>query len=201
MITINIEYRLQNEDKWYSKKLSSEEYFDMDMLDCDEILDVDSIPLHFQSNADYVDIPDNMIQSIITTIYDEEKKETKIITEFRYNRFFIRERIIDMNSEKEYELIVDIQISKDTSDVIRFVRNNMGILEMLFHSRIKELPDGSEQEEKIFWNDNKNYLHEYVEEDNTIIEIQIENLENELERFQLIQNKSGIGFETIRENI
>lgn len=146
-IDVEIKYRYDGSEKWNCKKLTEAEYFDMKYLDENEKPDVDSIPLHFYNNADYLKDSEN-IKQIVTTITDKRAK--KIVTYSVFPDVTIGERYISRTTGVEHEIIVDKTLENNSEwkvyEILRFSRNSNGAFDLVFRTKGKEFPDGSQKE-------------------------------------------------------
>ncbi|EGO63792.1 hypothetical protein [Acetonema longum] len=153
MIDIIIQFQEEGDLDWKAIELTPEDYFDLNYLDQNEILEIDSIPVYNHA-IDYLKNLQKCVNKVISTKITIQEADKQIsITEYYWNnqQNSIVERIDYIRSEKVLELIItSVKVKNDPVvwEIIRFVRID-GILVPQLHSFITDNPDGSQSEEKI----------------------------------------------------
>lgn len=146
---IIIQYKLDGENLWKTFNITPEEYFD---LEEDELIEVDSVPIHNHA-INYIEDCLNKITNTKIVISDENTRRKRIITTTYWNNQenSIIERLDFDNDFCDYnELIIEgkIKDSPPVFEVMRVVREN-DVLIPIYHGFITEMDDGSQVENKI----------------------------------------------------
>lgn len=144
-VSVNIKYKLVNEQSWVNLAISPQEYFD---LEEHEKIEVDSIPIYNHA-LDYINKNKKEIEITQIAIYDHIKHARIIITETFWdnqnNRIIER---IDTGKADEGELIIVESKIRDNPlvyEIIRFNRKDE-ILIPEYHGFITQNSDGSQTE-------------------------------------------------------
>ena len=147
-VSIKIEYKLSNSDKWYLVEFLPDEYFD---LEPNEEVEWDCVPL-YNDTLDYLDIDKTLVKFIKTTIIDIENNISQVFTETFWNQG--NNRIIETNitgSKLYQETIIDIKLKNDppTWELLRYTKEN-NLPKLSYHGFFKDNDDGSQEEEIIY---------------------------------------------------
>ena len=154
-LRILIEYKLNNSSEWHTVELSTEEYFDMDMIDEDEEISWNCIP-EYDHAIEYLDINSSSVSNTSIIISDRESDTNRVIKTTFWNngQNQIIERIDKCSGISSYLMITNTKLQEEPSvrEIMRFSRTN-DVLEIKFHSFIRDNEDGSQTEKIIFPND------------------------------------------------
>lgn len=155
-INIEIEYCLKNSQEWLSFKLNSSQYFE---LEINETIELDCVP-KYNHAIDYIIEYNSNIngQEILATkiilIDFHTKKQRQIQERFWHNskNRIIEKMDLDLTQFQiqDHEVIIETKISDHPPqwEILRLTKQNQ-IMTPIFHSFIKENPDGSETENQI----------------------------------------------------
>ena len=150
-ISISIDYQLIDSLEWCHVDFAPEQYFDLEpgeepSLECS----VEKYP----HTINYLQLLPSQVRATRLFVEDHKNECSQKITEFFWEKGENRlsERKDFLKGKEIYnEMIQELKVRSDppTTDVIRMSRIN-NILSPLFHSRIWDNPDGS-QDETVFW--------------------------------------------------
>lgn len=155
-VLIELQYLLENGQKWHSIKLSASEYFD---LETNEPIELDCIPRYnhaidyIKDNSPHLDINQIIVTKImlIDLVHQQQRQITETFWGYSQNRL-IERKDLDLNTLQiqYHELIIETQIQNNPPlwEILRLSQDN-GIMTPLFHSLIQENSDGSQTETKI----------------------------------------------------
>ncbi|AFY45692.1 hypothetical protein [Nostoc sp. PCC 7107] len=153
-LNIFIDYKLINDLQWHTVEMSPEEYFDTSLLEKDEKLIWNSIP-EYNHAIEYLDIDLCLLSNTRTRIriQDSEFLITLTITTTFWNngQNLIIERIDNALDETKSVMIIQTKLQEDPTvwEIMRFKKKS-DVLELEFHTFIRENEDGSQTEKKIF---------------------------------------------------
>ncbi|OCQ89641.1 hypothetical protein BCD64_16885 [Nostoc sp. MBR 210] len=151
-LNIFIDYKLINDLQWHIVEMSPEEYFDTSLLDEGEQLGWNSIP-EYNHAIEYLNIDQSLVSNTRIRIQDSESLKSLTITTTFWNngQDFIIERIDNALDTTKYVMITQTKLQEDPTiwEIMRFKKNS-DVLEIEFHTFIRENKDGSQTEKKIF---------------------------------------------------
>ncbi|MBD2457444.1 hypothetical protein H6G80_25620 [Nostoc sp. FACHB-87] len=151
-LNIFIDYKLINDLQWHIVEMSPEEYFDTSLLEEGEQLIWNSIP-EYNHAIEYLNIDPSLVSDTRIRVQDSESLKTlTIITTFWNNgNNFIIERIDNALDKAKYVMIIQTKLQEDPTiwEIMRFKKKS-DVLELEFHTFIRENEDGSQTEKKIF---------------------------------------------------
>lgn len=153
-ITIEFKYKIFGSEEWHIKDISVDEYFDFSMLDEDEILDIDCVPMYTHL-IDYFDDKARKIRQIFISLTDKTKNETLQFTQTFWNNQnnSIVERLDSVDGIISYhefivETLLPTKITRNAEkdyEVLRFSPKEDGI-KCWYHGFIHDNADGSQSE-------------------------------------------------------
>lgn len=155
-IAISILYKRQSSDVWYKKVIDAEDYFDIEYVDENEFLEIDTIPI-FDKAIDYIceENKQDITNTKLTILNIDTNESRAINTSYWNNQNNIISERIDKNSEDEVifrEVILTSltsqNLDEDIWEVIRFAYRE-DVLVPQFHSFITENKDGLVSERVI----------------------------------------------------
>ncbi|MBD2302123.1 hypothetical protein [Nostoc sp. FACHB-190] len=151
-LNIFIDYKLINDLQWHIVEMSPEEYFDTSLLEEGEQLIWNSIP-EYNHAIEYLNIDPSLVSDTRIRVQDSESLKTLTITTTFWNNGnnFIIERIDNALDKAKYVMIIQTKLQEDptTWEIMRFKKKS-DVLELEFHTFIRENEDGSQTEKKIF---------------------------------------------------
>lgn len=149
MVTIAIEYRLDDSKAWQKLQLGAEEYFE---LDAGEAASVDSVPHHLDAR-NHIQAPRGAITQMKVTVQDSSQSASVV---FRHSywaegKSCVLERVDRSGSKTHAQLIMSVNLPSGaiTDEVLRLERVG-GWLLPVFHGLYRGQPDGSEEEIVVF---------------------------------------------------
>jgi len=154
-ISIRIDYQLIDSLEWCHVGFVSEQYFD---LEPGEEPSLEFSVEKYSHAINYLQLLPSQVRVTHLFVEDHQNACSREITEFFLekgeNRLIDRK---DFSKGKEIynEMIQELKVRSDppTTDIIRMSRIN-NILSPLFHGRIMDNPDGS-QDETVLWTTSK----------------------------------------------
>ncbi|MBD2486471.1 hypothetical protein [Aulosira sp. FACHB-615] len=151
-LNIFIDYKLINDLQWHIVEMSPEEYFDTSLLEEGEQLIWNSIP-EYNHAIEYLNIDPSLVSDTRIRVQDSESLKTLTITTTFWNNGnnFIIERIDNALDKAKYVMIIQTKLQEDPTiwEIMRFKKKS-DVLELEFHTFIRENEDGSQTEKKIF---------------------------------------------------
>ncbi len=150
-LQIFIDYRTVDSQQWKTTEFSLEEYFDLSL---DENIEWNSVP-EYNHAVEYLDINSELVTHTRIRINDSNLGTMRTITTTFWNqgRNFIIKRVDNkLKTSCCYNLLVTNTLIHErplVREIMRF-REIEGILELEFHSFVKDNEDGSQAERIVF---------------------------------------------------
>jgi hypothetical protein len=149
-VQIFIDYQLDSM-QWHSVELLPEEYFDSTF---NETIEWNSVP-EWNEAIRYLDVdPESVVKTRIRISDDESNTRTITTTFWNCGRNQIVERVDKGSGASSYLMVITTLLQEFPSvwEIIRFKKRE-NLLDLEFHSFIRDNEDGSQTEKKIFPND------------------------------------------------
>lgn len=154
-ITINFHYLCTDSKSWEKFPLTIDEYFNLEELEPNDIVDVDSIPIH-NDLLDYLPITTKAkIRKIKVELLDNMNQKKITFNQTFWNNqinWNLERKDFDRDSVIYHETIISIVIpseiasnTQNTYEILRFTHDGNGT-DCIYHGYISDNIDGSQDE-------------------------------------------------------